>query len=164
MRNIRRLALGFAVVLAGLAPAGAAPAQEKQSVAQLAFLAGTWRGPSSSGATAEEIFSTAEGGVMLSAGREFQGGKCVFYDLVVFVEKDGAVSLIPHPNGRRSPRAFPLVKLEAAARRATFENQEHDFPRKFVYEIVAPDRLRITLSGVQKGQPAKETYDLQRVK
>lgn len=152
------------VLILALIASAAAPAQEKQSVAQLAFLAGTWRGTSSSGATAEEVFSTAEGGVMLSAGREFQGGKCVFYDLVVFAEKDGAVSLLPHPNGRRSPRMFPLVTFDAAARRATFENPEHDFPKAFTYEIVAPDHLRITLTGVQKGQPAKETYELKRVK
>ena len=161
MKNIPRL---FIALLTALIISTTAPAQEKSTVAQLAFLAGSWRGTSSSGATAEELFSTAEGGVMLSAGREFQGGKCIFYDLVVFAEKDGAVSLIPHPNGRRSPRTFPLVKFEAAAKHATFENKEHDFPKTFVYELVAPDHLRITLTGDQKGQPAQEVYDLKRVK
>ena len=157
------LRLGFALA-AALAFASVAPAQEKPAVAQLAFLAGSWRGTSSSGTAAEELISTPEGGVMLSAGREFQGDKCVFFDLVTFTEKDGAVVLTPHPNGRRSPHAFPLVKFEAAAKRATFEHKEHDFPKTFVYELVAPDRLRITLTGDQKGQPATEVYDLQRVK
>ena len=83
---------------------------------------------------------------------------------MVFAEKDGAVTLIPHPNGKRSAHTFPLVKSEATAKRATFENKEHDFPKIFIYELVAPDRLRITLTGDQKGQPAKEVYDLQRVK
>ncbi len=152
------------IALAALALAPFALAQEKSTVASLAFLAGTWRGSSSSGATAEEIFSAPEGGVLLSVGREFKGGKCVFFDLVTFTEKDGVVQLIPHPNGRRSPRAFPLVQLEAAANRATFENKEHDFPKKFVYELVAPDHLRITLAGEMKGKAAQETYDLKRVK
>lgn len=156
-----RLALTF---LSALALATAASAQEKPTVASLAFLTGTWRGASSSGATAEEIISSAEGGVMLSAGREFQGGKCIFFDLVAFTEKDGAVLLIPHPNGRRSPRTFPLVKFEAVAKRATFENKEHDFPKTFTYELVAPDHLRITLTGDQKGQPAKEVYELKRAR
>lgn len=147
-----------------LALAAATLAQEKSSVTQLAFLTGHWRGTSTSGATAEEIISAPEGGVMLSAGREFQGGKCIFFDLVAFTEKDGAVQLIPHPNGRRSPRTFPLVQLDAQAKRATFENKEHDFPKTFVYELVAPDRLRITLTGEMKGQPGSETYELQRVK
>ncbi len=156
-----RLAL---LALASLALAPLAAAQEKSTVASLAFLAGTWRGTSSSGTTAEEIFSAPEGGVLLSAGREFKGGRCVFFDLVAFTEKDGVVQLIPHPNGRRSPRTFPLVQLDAPAKRATFENKEHDFPKKFVYELVAPDHLRITLTGDQKGHPAKEVYELKRVK
>jgi len=137
-------------------------AQEKPAVAQPAFLAGSWRGSSSSGATAEEIISAPEGGVMLSAGREFQGGKCTFYDLVVFAEKDGAVLLIPHPNGRRRPHTFPFVKLDPAAKRAILENKEHDFPMTFPYELVAPDRLRITLTGEVKDQAATEVYELRR--
>ena len=141
-----------------------AVAQEKFSVAQLAFASGSWRGTSSSGAAAEELISSPEGGVMVSAGREFEKGKCTFYDLVVFAEKEGAVQLIPHPNGRRSADTFPLVALDATAMRATFENVKHDFPKKFVYELVAPDHLRITLTGDMKGQPATEVYDLQRAK
>lgn len=144
--------------------ASTAVAQEKPSVASLAFLTGSWGGTSSSGATAEEIFSTAEGGVLLSAGREFQGGKCVFFDLVVFTEKDGVLSLTPHPNGQRSPHVFPLVKFEAGAKRTTFENKANSFPKTFTYELTAPDRLRITLTGEMKGQPMTETYDLQRAK
>ena len=151
-------------LLVGLACAAVATAQEKSTVAQLAFLAGSWRGTSGSGATAEELISTPEGGVMLSAGREFQGGKCVFFDLVTFTEKDGAVVLTPHPNGRRSQHAFPLVKFEAAAKRVTFENKEHDFPKTFVYELIAPDQLRITLTGEMKGKAMVETYELKRVK
>ena len=153
------LALFVAAALVSIAAA-----QEKFSVAQLAFITGSWRGTSSSGTTAEELTSTPEGGVLVSAGREFKGGKCVFYDLVVFTEKDGAVTLIPHPNGKRSADVFPLVTLDASAKRATFENKAHDFPKSFTYELVAPDRLRITLAGDMKGQPATEVFDLQRAK
>jgi len=141
-----------------------ASAQEKSSVAQLAFLTGAWRGTSSSGAAAEELISTAEGGVLLSAGREFQDGKCVFFDLIVFLEKDGVVTLIPHPSGKRSPHVFPLVKFDATAKRATFANKEHDFPKTFTYELAGPDHLRITLTGDIKGKTSTEVYDLQRAK
>jgi Domain of unknown function (DUF6265) len=160
-----QLIRGLALTLLALVALGSvALAQEKRTVADLAFLAGSWRGPSSSGATAEELISAPEGGVMVSAGREFQGGKCVFYDLVVMMEKDGGVVLIPHPNGKRSAHAFPLVKLEAAARRVTFENQANSFPKTFVYELVGPDHLRITLVGEQQGKAATEVYDLRRAK
>jgi hypothetical protein len=151
------LVFSFAAIAAGAAtgvPTG---------VAALAFLTGHWRGTLPDGRVAEEVCTTPEGGVLLSAGREFADGKCVFFDLVVFAEKDGTVVLTPHPFGRRSEHAFPLVALDAAARRAVFENLEHDFPKRFVYELVAADRLRITLTGEMKGQAATEVYNLTRV-
>jgi len=151
------------LILATVVIAAEAPTPGKTTIAQLAFLTGKWRGPSSSGVIAEELISAPEGGVMLSAGREFQSGKCIFFDLVVFTENEGAVTLIPHPNGKRSPYTFPLASLDLAAKRVVFENADHDFPKKFLYELVAPDRLRITLTGNVKGQPATEVYDLARM-
>jgi hypothetical protein len=74
------------------------------------------------------------------------------------------VNLIPHPSGKRSPHLFPLVKFEVAAKRVTFENKEHDFPKMFTYELAEPDHLRITLTGEIKGKTSSEVYDLRRVK
>ncbi len=150
------------LALSAAEPASGQTAKPATSLASLAFLTGTWRGTSTSGATAEEVISTPEGGVMLSAGREFKGGKCIFFDLVVFTEKNGTVMLIPHPNGKRSPHTFPLVTLDPSTKRATFENKENDFPKTFDYELVASDHLRVTLTGIMKGQPASEIYDLRR--
>ena len=99
-----------------------AVAQQKPELPNLGIFAGTWRGVSSSGTNAEEIISAPEGGVMVSVGREFQDGKCVFYDLVVFAEKNGTVVLIPHPNGKRSQYVFPLIAFDGAAKRATFRD------------------------------------------
>jgi hypothetical protein len=44
--------------------------------------------------------------VLLSTGREFKGGKCIFYDLVVITEQDGAVVLIPHPTANAARTCF----------------------------------------------------------
>ena len=54
------------------------------------------------------------------------------------------------------------MSLDATAQRARFENFEHDFPKIFTYELVAPDHLRSTLASHQKGQPFTETFDLRR--
>lgn len=157
MKSLARF-LAFALILfptSGLAAA-------ESGVASLAFLSGHWRGTSTSGNVAEESISSAEGDIMLSTGREFADGKCVFYDLVVFTERAGTLTLIPHPNGKLSKDVFPATAVDASTKRAVFENPDHDFPKKFVYELVGPDHLRITLSGVLKGKPAEEIYDLKR--
>lgn len=160
LRFASALFASLSLATLAFAAAPAAPAPAKASLAQLAWLTGLWRGTSSSGVTAEELISSAEGGVMLSAGREFKNGRCIFFDLVALIEKDGALTLVPHPNGKRSPHTFPLVTFDVSAKRAVFANPAHDFPQTFTYELTAPGRLRITLTGDQKGQAATETYDL----
>jgi len=156
----RTLVLGSLLGLSLVAIA----ADEKPSVASLGFLTGHWRGMSSTGQSAEEMVSSPEGGVMVSTGREFKDGKCVFYDLVVFAEQEGKLALVPHPGGRKSAHPFPIIEVDQGAKRAVFENRDHDFPKKFVYELIAPDRLRITLTGEIKGRTTTEVYDLSRVK
>ena len=55
------------------------------------------------------------------------------------------------------------AELDAAAKRAVFENKEHDYPQTFTFEQPAPDRLVITLSGPGKnGQRKDIVYDLKR--
>lgn len=145
---------------AGVGPMGAAEKLPVEAtVADLAFLAGTWRGVSSTGWAAEEMISEPRGGVMLATAREFVEGRCVFFDLVVFADREGRVVLLPHPNGKRSPHDFPLVALDGAARRVEFRNAANDFPQTFVYQVDGDGGLRITLSG----EGHAETYTLRRV-
>jgi hypothetical protein len=163
--NALRLVLCFSCAPL-LVPAGfsADARPETHRVTALAFLTGDWRSrPDADGRVAEEHFSRPEGGVMLSTGREFVNGKCVFFDLVVFAEDaNGSLVLTPHPKGRRSEHSFPLVAYDAAAKRVVFENTAHDFPKSFAYELVEPDHLRITLTGEIKGEIATEVYELYR--
>ena len=74
-------------------------------------------------------------------------------------KRDGAVVMLPHPNGKRSPHVFRLVALDGAARRVEFANPENDFPTNFVYAIGDDGWLRVTLTG---GGHTEE-YRLERV-
>ncbi len=158
--NLSRVIVWFVLVAGVVRLAGAEPESPSHTVADLAFLAGTWRGEASTGLEAEELISEPRGGVLLATAREFAEGRCVFFDLVVFVDRDQGVVLLPHPNGQRSPHAFPLVAFDAAARRVEFHNADNDFPQTFVYQVHGDDGLAITLSGGGH----EETYTLRRVK
>lgn len=128
-------------------------------VADLAFLTGTWRGEASTGLAAEELISAPRGGVMLAAAREFRDGRCVFYDLVVFAEREGWVELRPYPMGRPSPHVFPLVALDAGQRRVEFHNPANDFPQTFIYVVGDEGVLEVILRGGER----EERYRLRRI-
>lgn len=138
-------------------------AADPPKIDSLAFLAGNWRGTNSEGGVADEIYSAPEGGMIVGVGREFDKGRCVFYDLEVFAETKDGIVLTPHPNGKKSPRSFPLVAAESTASKAVFENKEHDFPKRFVWELTPTGELRITLSGERKGQPHTEVFTLRKM-
>ncbi len=157
------LVLSFGFTLAH-AEATDAPAAR---LADLAWLAGHWRGTLANGATIEAHYTGPDGGAIVSASKEVRNGRAVAFELELFFEKDGRVIYRPFPNGRRSEHDFPLVRFEATAdgARAVFENTAHDFPQTFEFAYPAPDRLTITLSGPGKdGSGRSIQFDLRRVR
>jgi hypothetical protein len=141
----------------GIQAAPDAPA----SVSALGWLEGRWRGPTSDGEELEAIYSSAEGGVILSVTKAFAGDRVLFVEFERFAVEDGAVVLTPFPDGQRAA-SFRLVEHDAAARRATFESPENDFPRRIVYERVSDDALTILLTGAQAGRETQLRLDLRR--
>ena len=133
-------------------------------IADLAWLAGHWQGSLKNGATFEAHYTDASGGTILSVSKEHRDGRTLAFELELFFEKEGRLTYLPHPNGKRSEHAFPLVAYDAAARRATFENKAHDFPQAFVFHLESPDLLVITLSGPGRdGQTKEIRYALSRM-
>ncbi len=157
---MRLRALAPALLLPFLAmPALAHPPEKKMSadaqLAQLDFLAGTWRND-----WFEATYTTPAGGMVLSVNKEFRDGKVSFFEIERFDVRDGKVTMQPFLNGKQAPVAFPLHAL--AGKRAHFRNAAHDFPQDLVYERVADDRLLIELTGVEGGQARQLRFDLRR--
>ncbi len=151
MRSISAL---LALILAAV-PAGADDAPAAEKIAALSFLAGDWQ--SADGGWRAHYVSP-DNGVVLSYSEQREGGRVVYYEFERFAVEDGQACFFPYPGGQRAA-TFRMVELDAAARRAAFENPENDFPTRIVYHRVADDRLVITLSG---GGP-EQVFDLKRV-
>lgn len=134
---------------------------EAPTVAALGWLEGRWLG-SDGQSRWESVYSSAEGGQILSASKELRGEQVVMIDFEHFYVREGAVRLTPFPFGRRSVE-FTLTELDLDARRVVFENLEHDFPQRFEYHRSGEKALRITLTGEQGGQPLEVTLALERV-
>jgi hypothetical protein len=155
------LALSILSPLFGASEAVAGPGAK---LADLGWLAGHWRGTLKNGATFETHYTGPEGGLIASVSKEVKKGRAVSFELEIFSEKDGNLIYQPHPNGKKSEHAFPLLAYDAAAKRAVFENKAHDYPQSFTFHLAAPDNLVITLSGPGKdGKPHDIRYDLKRV-
>jgi hypothetical protein len=70
--------------------------------------------------------------------------------------------LTPFPEGKSSV-SFRLAELDRKARRAVFENLDHDFPTRLSYQRVEDGKLLIIVSGPgEDGQDLVLTYALTR--
>ena len=143
----------FALVLAALATTSSAaqtvrpPA--KATIAQIAWIAGTWSG-GGGGATFEERWTPPAGGAMLAVSRTLKGDRMVAFEFLRIVERNGGLVYVAQPDGR-PPTDFVLTEI--AADSATFENPSHDFPKMIRYARQADGSLEARISdGGQRAQ------------
>jgi hypothetical protein len=154
-RRLMMLATGLAI-LAAAPHAEQAAAPVKATIADVAWIGGSWTGASGP-LTFEEHWTTPAAGAMLAVSRTVRGPRMVAFEFLRIVERNGGLVYIAQPNGRTPPTEFTLTSLDAQG--ATFENPAHDFPTKIRYAKRADGGLDATVSG-DGGK--SETFSFQR--
>ena len=91
------------------------------------WMAGYWL--ACDGAEVAENWIGAGTGVLLGANRSGDGG---FEFLRIAANGRGGYGYFSMPNGRSPPTEFTMVRHEG--QRVVFENLEHDFPQRIIYE------------------------------
>jgi hypothetical protein len=154
-RRVMMLAAALAIVSAApRAQQAAAPA--KATIADVAWIGGSWTGAGGP-VTFEEHWTTPAAGAMLAVSRTVRGPKMVAFEFLRIVERAGGLVYIAQPNGRTPPTEFTLTSIDAQG--VIFENPAHDFPKKIRYAKRADGGLDATVSG-DGGK--SETFSFQR--
>jgi len=126
-------------------------AADRPSLKDLLWLAGYWVG-SAGGTTMEEVWTEPAGGVMLGMHRDVKAGRLVFFEFLRIEQRASSVVYIASPRGTGATE-FTLVSAGSAE--VVFENPEHDFPQRIIYQregdlLIA--RIEGEVSGETKGQ------------
>lgn len=116
----------LAMLAAAAAAAGASPAGP-----DLSWLAGYWIS-CAGGREATETWSDPRAGSMFGYNVTVKGDQ-IFYEYARIAPSSagGTVSFYAQPNGA-TPTEFPAKEI--SERRVVFENPEHDFPQRVIYE------------------------------
>jgi Domain of unknown function (DUF6265) len=137
---------------AAAAPGVSPPAPARATLAQVAWIAGTWVGTSGSGATTlEERWTPAAGGSMIGVSRSLRDGLMAAFEFLCIVERDGGLVYQAMPNGRSPATDFALTSIDD--RTAVFENPAHDFPKMIRYAKRPDGSLEATVSGAPGSKP-----------
>lgn len=132
-------------------------------LADLAWMAGSWRSVDlQEGHTtiSEEHWTDGSGGTMFGVNRLIADDHTAFFEFLRIEADDDGKYYIAQPRGRSPGTRFELI--ESTRRRAVFENQEHDFPQRIIYQREG-DTLTARVEGDQGGELRFETWVWQRV-
>jgi hypothetical protein len=118
------------------------------TINDVAFMSGCW---AQSGAEkgSDEVWLRPAGGTMLGMGRTVKNEKSVTHEFMQIREGNGGLTFLANPSGQEAA-SFRMITLTKV--KIVFENKEHDFPQRVIYELVAPDKLTGRIEGVENGR------------
>jgi len=139
---MKRHALAAIVLLL----ASPALAEDRQTVADLAWIAGAWTSEADGGVT-REIWHAPLDGAMSGVGQTTRPGKPAGFEFMTITTEAAGPTFTAYVKGQP---ATPFVLKPGPAGEAVFENLAHDFPQRVIYRRCDADlcgRIEGTVNG-----------------
>ena len=134
-------------------------AQSRESLSDLAWLAGGWQGTMGK-AQIEEHWIQPAGGTMLGVSRTVTGGRTVSFEFLRIEGRPDGPVYVAQPQGR-PPVEFKLT--QRSENRAVFENPQHDNPKIIRYSKESDGSLRAEIEGDEEGKHQKMEFKFQPI-
>jgi sugar lactone lactonase YvrE len=129
--------------MASMIVAGEESLAEGRSLSDLSFMAGCWKGKIGK-STIEERYNAPNAGLMLGTSHVVAEGRTEFFEFIKIEETDQGIQMTPAPMGNKS---VPFKLAGGDGRRAIFENLEHDFPKRIIYQLREDGSLVARIEG-----------------
>lgn len=146
------------------APDAKPAAKASSFLAAASWLEGRWENHSKDGVLSEiwkkESDSLFKGASYFVAGKDTLFAESV--DLVL--TRDGQLDYIVSVPGQNNEKPVAFRRTSGTETQMVFENPQHDYPTKIVYERRPGASLVATISGQKNGKPASEVFRLKKVK
>lgn len=126
------------------------------------WLIGTWENDSETGKLIE-IWSR-ENDSAFQGESYFIKGKDTLHSETILLEQMGK-NLIYSPTvkGQNNDKAIPFRMTSSTEKQLIFENSEHDYPQKIIYNQITDDSLVAEISGLQHGKRSSETLSMKKL-
>ena len=152
---------GLVVALAACGPGGCRSTvnavmgtEPRGDLAGFVWLTGSWVMVDDDDSS-EEHWTRPGGGTMLGLNRTIVRGRTVAWEFLRIESTPDGIVYLASPGGRNPATPFGLI--DSGARRATFENPDHDFPQRIIYERRG-NELRVRIEGVENDQPRSQEW------
>ena len=122
------------------------------------WLAGEWVNDTDSNAIFHENWSKVSDQKYMANSYILKLQDTIFFETIDLEINDTATFYkvsVKNQNGAEAV-SFRLVSNENDT--YVFENKQHDFPQRIIYQYKVPDTLNAWIEGIVKGEPRKETF------
>jgi hypothetical protein len=147
-----------ALVIAGAMPHDGTATQGKD-LSRVSWLSGCWE-LRAGARRVEEQWMVPRGSVMLGMSRTARNDSIVEFEQVRIESRPGGVYYVASPS-RQATAEFKASAIADSA--ITFENPDHDFPKKIIYRRHGPDSLIASVEGPRGGQTRTIAFPYRRV-
>lgn len=126
-------------------------------------LTGLWKMDSKRGALYEEWQVSGDNQLM---GRSYKinNNDTIVLENVVISLQGNAIFYTPVVRDQNNQQPVPFKLISYNNNRYVFENKEHDYPQRVIYELVSSSELRARIEGNNKGKESGSDFNYRRVK
>ena len=130
------------------------------TLSDISWISGDWQTEPGGRRQIEEHWTKVAGASMLGMSRTVAGDKTVEFEYLRIEQRADGIYYVAHPKARCPGTDFKLTR--ASATEAVFENPQHDFPKRIIYQKTANDGLTASIDG---GEGAKAiSFAYRRIK
>lgn len=132
------------------------------NIAKAGWFLGEWGNKSAEGELTER-WNKENDSVYHGESYFVVGGKdTVFSEHVKLEDANGKLAYIVTVPGQNNEQPVRFEMTSSNENRIVFENPQHDYPNKIVYNKVGNDSLVAEISGIRKGKPKSEKFSMKK--
>jgi hypothetical protein len=137
------------------------PESQPHRLDQFRWMLGAWSGPSGKGQVYES-WARPNDTLMLGRSMEISGMDTISTERISLISTRDAVYYVPIVSNQNDglPVSFKLVNKTDG--KFVFENKEHDFPQRIIYQQLSRDSLVASIEGNNQGWERKVEFKLTR--
>jgi hypothetical protein len=126
-------------------------------------LTGLWKMDGKRGALYEEWQVSGDNQLKGRSYKINNNDTLVLENVVISLQRD-AIFYTPVVRNQNDQQPVPFKLISYDNKRYVFENKEHDYPQRVIYELVSANELRARIEGSRNGKESGSDFNYSRVK
>ncbi|PWA07460.1 DUF6265 family protein [Flavobacterium psychrotolerans] len=127
------------------------------------WLIGTWENKSEQG-TLIEIWKKTNDSIYNGQCYFIKSKDTLHFETIQLKQTGGRLNYITTVKGQNNDKAVAFKLTNETKKQITFENPNHDYPKKIIYNLITKDSLVAVISGIQQGKLSSEQFSMKKSK